>query len=306
MGAKQSATRKYQPSDSKPEVLRVLKYLGEREKRGLMRWRWLDDIGRRVEGSSISWCAWYLMSLLLSYPILPCSAGSLLDSYGQPFEGRRLGFAVMGISGLSSDVPEVQELVGKIALRAKDAWGEISSQELSMCLHGMAGMQSDSANVRSLISALIPLVKKCNSMTANDVRSAMYGFQGMHSSSKEVNEFIGVFADLLERSNVQFATSYDASTALYSMQGLSGAVPSNKRLLGLIAGSLNSVQGKYEGRDISMSLYGLRDFSSNENETRQVITALGPYIRDFKGSLNVQNVAGAFQGLQKMKSGVCA
>jgi hypothetical protein len=145
--------------------------------------------------------------------VLPCLTGSLLDSYGQPFEGRRLGFAVMGISGLSSDVPEVQELVGKIA------WGEISSQELSMCLHGMAGMQSDSANVRSLISALIPLVKKCNKMTANDVRSAMYGFQGMHSSSKEVNEFIAVFADLLERSNVQFATSYDASTALYSMQG---------------------------------------------------------------------------------------
>ena len=148
----------------------------------------------------------------------------------------------MGISGLSSDVPEVQELVGKIALRAKDAWGEISSQELSMCLHGMAGMQSDSNNVRSLISALIPLVKKCNKMTANDVRSAMYGFQGMHSSSKEVNDFIGVFADLLERSNVQFATSYDASTALYSMQGLSSSVPSNRRLLGLIANSLNTVQ----------------------------------------------------------------
>lgn len=52
-----------------------------------------------------------------------------------------------------------------------------------------------------------------------------------------------------------------------------------------------------------MSLYGLRDFSSNEVETRHVITALGPYIRDFKGSFNVQNVAGAFQGLQKMKSG---
>ena len=33
MGAKQSATRKYQPNDSKPEVLRVLKYLGERSVR---------------------------------------------------------------------------------------------------------------------------------------------------------------------------------------------------------------------------------------------------------------------------------
>lgn len=29
MGSKQAAQRKYQPNDSKPEVLRVLKYLGE-------------------------------------------------------------------------------------------------------------------------------------------------------------------------------------------------------------------------------------------------------------------------------------
>ena len=39
--------------------------------------------------------------------------GSLLDSYDQPFEGRRLGFAVMGISGLSS---EVQLFQGNILL----------------------------------------------------------------------------------------------------------------------------------------------------------------------------------------------
>ena len=48
-------------------------------------------------------------------------------------------------------------------------------------------MKSESPNVRSLVKALVPLVKKCPSMTANDVRSAMYGLQGMHSSSKEGN-----------------------------------------------------------------------------------------------------------------------
>lgn len=50
---------------------------------------------------------------------------------------------------------------------------------------GLAGMKSESPNVRSLVKALLPLIKKCPSMTANDVRSAMYGLQGMHSSSKE-------------------------------------------------------------------------------------------------------------------------
>jgi hypothetical protein len=55
-------------------------------------------------------------------------------------------------------------------------------------------MQSDSSDVRNLVATLTPLIKKCNKMVTNDVRSAMFGFQGMHSSSKEVNEFIGTFA----------------------------------------------------------------------------------------------------------------
>ena len=63
MGAKHSTQKSYNPLVSTPEVLRVLKYIGE-----------------------------------------------LLDCSDQPFEGRKLGFAIMGISGLSNDAPEVQEL----------------------------------------------------------------------------------------------------------------------------------------------------------------------------------------------------
>lgn len=36
-------------------------------------------------------------------------------------------------------------------------------------------MQSESPNVRSLVGALVPLVKKCKRMTTNDLRSAMFG-----------------------------------------------------------------------------------------------------------------------------------
>ena len=69
--------------------------------------------------------------------------------------------------------PEVQRLVGQLAVKAQDAWGEMSSQELSMCLHGLAGIESASPNVRSLLQTLIQLIKKCPSMSANDVGSAM-------------------------------------------------------------------------------------------------------------------------------------
>lgn len=61
---------------------------------------------------------------------------SLLYHYDRSFEAKRLGFALMGISRLSSDLPEMRELIGNITVKARDAWGDINGQELSMCLHG--------------------------------------------------------------------------------------------------------------------------------------------------------------------------
>jgi hypothetical protein len=52
-----------------------------------------------------------------------------------------------------------------------------------------------------------------------------------------------------------------------------------------------------------MSLYGIQE-SGNTPETLSVISKLSPFIREFHGTFNVQNVAGALQGLQKLKSGV--
>ena len=76
--------------------------------------------------------------------------------------------------------------------------------------------------------------------------------------------------------------------------------------------------GRCEARDISMSLYGLKELSSTHNETLALIAQIVPHIRDnFDGGvsptgtplsssqppLSAQNVAAAMQGLQKMRSG---
>ena len=87
-----------------------------------------------------------------------------------------------------------------------------------MCLHGLTALQSDSPNVRKLVSALVPLFDRCARMSTSDVRSAMFGLQGMYSSAREVNDMVTAFGDLVARSKVQFTSSYDMSTALHSMQ----------------------------------------------------------------------------------------
>jgi hypothetical protein len=52
-----------------------------------------------------------------------------------------------------------------------------------------------------------------------------------------------------------------------------------------------------------MSLYGIQE-SGNVPETLGVISKLSPFISEFQGTFNVQNVAGVLQGMQKLKSGV--
>ena len=69
--------------------------------------------------------------------------GSLLDTFNQPFEARRLGFAIMGLSGLPGNQPEVLHLVGQLSARAEQAWGDLNSQvrrdenDVVCAVHGM-------------------------------------------------------------------------------------------------------------------------------------------------------------------------
>ena len=49
-----------------------------------------------------------------------------------------------------------------------------------------------------------------------------------------------------------------------------------------------TMQGKYDSRDISMSLYGIKEFSSSDAVTLSIISKLSPFIREFEGSFNVQ------------------
>jgi hypothetical protein len=52
--------------------------------------------------------------------------------------------------------------------------------------------------------------------------------------------------------------------------------------------------GKYEGRDIAMSIYGLKESSSVYKETLNTLTVLEPFVRQFSGVFTVQNVAGTY------------
>jgi hypothetical protein len=45
--------------------------------------------------------------------------------------------------------------------------------------------------------------------------------------------------------------------------------------------------GRYEGRDIAMSIYGLKESNSVHQETLDTLTVLEPFVRQFSGSVFV-------------------
>lgn len=156
----------------------------------------------------------------------------LLEHFDQPFEAKRLGFAMNGLTRLSTHTEEVTALVYALAKRSTNAWGDISGQELSMCMRGLMNLGSDSPAVRSLLSTgITPLIKKCARITANDARSGLYGIQGLHTPCKDVNALCDAFADLLTRSQIIFTTPAEISHALYGLQGIDSTTPQGKKLI---------------------------------------------------------------------------
>ncbi|KAJ1430810.1 hypothetical protein B484DRAFT_479103 [Ochromonadaceae sp. CCMP2298] len=230
---------------------------------------------------------------------------TLLQHFQAPFEAKRLGFAMLGLSRLDAELPEVGALLGELTAKAQSAWGEVNGQELSMILHGLVGLQSDHPQVRTLVSHLVPLVTRCPQMSTSDARSALYGLQGMHSgNSKEAEALFSALGDLLARSNIRFDSPADISNTLYGLQGLSSDSPATKKVL---MGVLQMVQGvdtsrPFTGRDVAMSLYGLRGANGRSRETLDLLGVLAPHVANLRGQLSANDVATFLYGLQNFQS----
>lgn len=76
---------------------------------------------------------------------------SLLNYYNGPFEAKRLGLAMMGLVGLPIDLWEMEELISALAKKAECVQGTMSSQEMSMCLHGLVQCRPESKATRRLM-----------------------------------------------------------------------------------------------------------------------------------------------------------
>lgn len=231
---------------------------------------------------------------------------ALLRDHTGPFEAKRLSFAILGLSGLSSKTAEVKEILAELVTKAASHTGSMTGQEVSMTLRGLTGLDSDDINVRNLIKQVIPLVKSCKSWTSSDCQSALIGLQSMHYSSSEANKLVDAICDLIDRSEpISLKTPEQVSMCLYGIQGMGSVTPEARRLLKKLPAMMSEVArsgAAFSGRDVSQALYGLRSTSCHYKETLDLLEELQPFILNAKGFVSSQNIASAMCGLQNMES----
>jgi hypothetical protein len=85
-------------------------------------------------------------------------------------------------------------------MRGASCSESLDGQEVGNALYGLQCMRSDSAEVRSLVSALAPKVASCSeSLDGQAVGNALYGLQGMRSDSAEVRSLMIALKDVNKR-----------------------------------------------------------------------------------------------------------
>jgi hypothetical protein len=84
-------------------------------------------------------------------------------------------------------------------------------------------MSSDSAEVRAILSALLPKVESCReAFNAQAVGNALYGMQQMSSDSAEVRAMLSALLPKV-KSCREALKAQAVGNALYGMQGMGGA-----------------------------------------------------------------------------------
>lgn len=220
---------------------------------------------------------------------------SLLKHYTGPFEAKRVGFCLIGLSGIPNDLTEAKELIAVMTEKTKAAVGDISGQEMSMCLRGLINLRSDYELNRRLMLALVPLMQRCGPMKSNDISSAMIGLQSMRLSDERRGEFssdgkstpridlqvfFSAFAEMNRRSASKFDTVHDAARGLYGLQSAISDTSLSREIKEILPVMLNAVsinrdrENFVDSRDIAMLVYALRSTNSKSDSSKHLLSSV--------------------------------
>lgn len=183
----------------------------------------------------------------------------------------------------------------------------MTNADVRSALLGLQGMHADSSKeVAALFAAVTDLLErsKIKFSTPSDISSALYGLQGLGSETPSGRKLLLLLTKMMDSVPLSFppVTKIHPNPVEQQQQppilvdiidAELGYSPSSDRY---------SRSTAFKGRDVAMSLYGLRAASGAAKEAIDIISALVPHVVFLEDRLTANDVATCLYGLQNFNS----
>jgi CheY-like chemotaxis protein len=101
--------------------------------------------------------------------------------------GQGIADALYGLSGMTTDCPELRSLLSALAERIDETQGKLDSQEIGNALYGLQALSSDMTEARLIAGKLAEKLKRSKAvMLSQHIGRAILGFQRLGPDSAEV------------------------------------------------------------------------------------------------------------------------
>eukprot|EP00981_Chlorochromonas_danica_P013954 scaffold7160_cov156-Ochromonas_danica.AAC.6 len=220
----------------------------------------------------------------------------------EDLRAREASNALYGLKCLSSDIPEVRELVHALATKIASSNSDFVAQAVGNALYGCQMMTSEYEEVRYLLLILASKVSRCTELLeAQNVGNALYGLRGMNSDHKEVRIMISALTPKVASAREEL-NGQALGNSLYGLQCMSSKEPEVRCLLQVLAAKVARTWEDLKAQEVGNALYGLKRMSTDVPEVRSLIVALVPKIAQSPDVLDAQAVGNSLYGLQNMRS----
>jgi len=164
----------------------------------------------------------------------------------------------------------------------------------------LSGLSSSNANVRNLISSLLPILSNCEErLSSQNVSNALYSLINKDiNDGIEVEKLIILITKFIIRSDCSLS-GQALTNSIYALQNMKSNCNVVRKLISAITRLI--IRAKPEiskGQLISNCLYGLQNCRSLHYQVRELLAALLPHFRLVTSSVTNQHISNALYGLQ--------
>jgi hypothetical protein len=220
----------------------------------------------------------------------------------EELRAREASNALYGLKCMTSELPEVRELIYAIGTKLSATSTEFVAQAVGNALYGLQMMTSEYEEIRYILTVLAVKVSRCSELLeAQNVGNALYGLRNMSSDYREVRTIIAALTPRIATAREDL-NGQALGNSLYGLQSMSSKESEVRFLLAVLATKVTRTWEDLKAQEVGNALYGLKRMSTDVPEVRMLISALVPKVAASPEILDAQAIGNSFYGLQNMHS----